>query len=329
MKYLSEILLLLTMSVVSKGIYAQAYTIKQYSKDLNIKFEVIDEKRFEKAFKLLEDGDAAKNEAAVLLSKADSAELRYHDGPNYDKALKKLISASEKYREGHDLIFQVFKEKCLNFYATQKKANHHAAGMQKAKYYERMATKKLNMALLLREGIIEGDKIEWVQYKMEEAIELELIAIRDQGRSLQIYQDFPVEYNYGWSDDVTPEEVAEAFRDPIVNKPPEEIYDNPFAFIDTTYKANKINLMYKVQIAAHTIPLNEDYLRTIYKGSMDIDLITEDNWYKYSIGRYDNFEEADQVLQKCNVKRAFVVAYNNGRKITIQEAEELYKRKNQ
>jgi hypothetical protein len=311
------------------NIYSQRYTIKQYSSDLNIKFEVIDEKRFDKAFKYLEDADEEKNEASVILAEADSAEIRYHDGPNYNKALKNLVDASELYKEGHELIFQIFKEKCVNFYEVQKKANHHAAGMQKAKYYERMAVKNMNMALLLREGIVEGDRIDWVEYKMEEALELEKLAIRDQGRALQIYQDFPVEYNYGWEDDVTPEEVAEAFKNPVVNKPPEELYDNPFAFIDTTYKGKEINLMFKVQIAAHTIPLTEDYLRTIYKGGMDIDLIIEDNWYKYSIGRFDNFEDANALLQKCNVKRAFVAAYNNGKKITITEAKRLYELKNQ
>ncbi len=314
---------------ISVNVFSQRYTIRQYSSDLNIKFEIIDEKRFEKAFKLLEEGDMEIGESAIILSEADSVELRYYDGPNYNKALKKMMSASEKYKEGHELIFQIYKEKCLSFYESMKKANHYAAGMQKAKYYERLATKRMNMALLLREGILEGDRIEWVEYKMEEAMEFEKLAIRDQSRALQIYQDFPVEYNYGWEDDVTPEEVAEAFKNPVINEPPEILYDDPFAFIDTTFRGKDINLMFKVQIAAHTIPLTEDYLRTIYRGGMDIDLITENNWYKYSIGRFDNFEEADILLQKCKVKRAFVTAYNNGKKITISEAKELYKKKHQ
>ena len=79
-------------------------------------------------------------------------------------------------------------------------------------------------------------------------------------------------------------------------------------------------IIFKVQIAAHTVPLTEEYLRTIYKGGMKIDLIFEEDWYKYSVGRYKTLEEATATLENCNVKKAFIVAYQSGIKLTIEEA---------
>ena len=81
-------------------------------------------------------------------------------------------------------------------------------------------------------------------------------------------------------------------------------------------------IIFKVQIAAHTVPLTEEYLRTIYLGGMQIDMIYEEEWYKYSIGRYKTLEEATETLEICNVKKAFIIAYQEGKKLTIQEALE-------
>jgi hypothetical protein len=75
-----------------------------------------------------------------------------------------------------------------------------------------------------------------------------------------------------------------------------------------------------VQIAAHTKPLTNEYLNLIYKGSLPVDMIFEDEWYKYSIGRYNNFEEAESTRVGCDIKKAFVVAYREGKKIPAQEA---------
>jgi hypothetical protein len=83
---------------------------------------------------------------------------------------------------------------------------------------------------------------------------------------------------------------------------------------------------YKVQIAAHTVPMDDAYLKTIYAGNMEIDLIMEDNWYKYSIGNFKTFEEAVKLLNNINVEKAFIVAYQSGKKINLKKALEITKR---
>jgi len=82
-------------------------------------------------------------------------------------------------------------------------------------------------------------------------------------------------------------------------------------------------VIFKVQIAAHTMPLSEEYLNTVYRGDMKIDMIYEDDWYKYSVGRYATFDEADATRIASNIKKAFVVAYQDGKKISTQEAIQI------
>jgi hypothetical protein len=86
-------------------------------------------------------------------------------------------------------------------------------------------------------------------------------------------------------------------------------------------------IIFKVQIAAHTVPLTEEYLNTVYKGNIKIDMIFEEDWYKYSIGRYKTFDDAEATRIESNIKKAFVVAYQEGKKISTQEAVDILEKK--
>jgi hypothetical protein len=198
--------------------------------------------------------------------------------------------------------------------------------MDKARYYEGKAQKSYNRALIRREQVMEGDRFEYARSIMDDAMKLEKLAIRDEGRALQICLDYPVEYNYGWDDDKTLEEIVALMRDPALNEPPEDI----FATIDKEARIDSMllkEIIFKVQIAAHTLPLSNEYLKSLYNGDLRIDMIFEDEWYKYSIGRYLSFDEADATCRECNIKKAFVVAYEAGKHISIQEALRILEEK--
>jgi hypothetical protein len=236
---------------------------------------------------------------------------------NYSKVIKKLIQASELYKDGDGLIYTVFSENCAKFIDLNKKMNHYAAGTNKAKYYEIKGANTFEKSIRIRNIIIQANKAEWLQYKMHEAIELEKFAIRDVGRALQIYQDFPVEYNYGWDNDVTPEQLAVFFNNPSVKLPPEDAFiKKP---VDVAIPPEE-KIVFRVQIAAHTVPLQLDYIRTFYTGADTIKQVLEGKWYKYQIGNFDNFESADSMQKACRVPRAFIVPYQNEKKLSIKEA---------
>jgi hypothetical protein len=193
--------------------------------------------------------------------------------------------------------------------------------MDKARYYEGTAQKTMNRSLIRREQVMEGDRFEYALSIMKDAYNLEKLAIRDQGRAMQICADYPVEYNYGWENDLTLDQILAILKDPIVHEPPADI----FATVDQSANVDSSlfkEIIFKVQVAAHNMPLTDEYLNSLYRGELAMDMIYEDEWYKYSIGRYATFEEADATLKATNIKKAFVVAYREGKKINIQEARQ-------
>jgi tetratricopeptide (TPR) repeat protein len=297
---------------------AQEITIAQYRGELNIKLEVIDEKRLDKGIEILNQAVIVEKEALDLLRGMNDQEKIEGVSGNYKKMLKDFLTASQLYQQGHALIYEVYDENCTKFLGEMKKMNHYASGMNKAKYYEYKGERTLSRANNIREIILEADKPEWIQYKMHEAFELEKLAIRDKGRAIQIYQDFPVEYNYGWDNDVTPEELAKFFNNPVVNLPPEEVFKRVPPDKKKEPEGGKIE--FRVQIAAHTVQIERDYIRTFYTGNDSIKEIREGSWFKYQIGSFDNYAAADSLRIACRVPRAFVVAYQEDKKLTIKEA---------
>ncbi len=320
------VLLGIVLLLFPPGLKAQDYQAVDFTKELNVKFLNFELKQIDKGVELLNSAEKLFEQSKEMYSVLSELEKKEELSDDYIKALKALLEASKIYEEGNSTIFEVFKTKCETFWESMKKVQHYAAGVEKGRYYERQAKKHLARAEQRREQAEISEKFEYALRKIKEATELEQLAIRDQGRALQVYIDYPVEYNYGWEDDVTLEEILELFKNPAVNEPPDDIFAtvDPDKKIDTSLIGE---IIFKVQIAAHTVPLTEEYLRTIYKGGMKIDMIYEDEWYKYSIGRYKEFEEATKTLEECKVRKAFIVAYQEGKKLTIKEALELLERK--
>lgn len=311
-------LLLIYLVFIFPVVSAQQFSISQYRGELNIKLELIDEKRLEKGIETLNEASLLEQEALSILKMMPDTELIEASSSTYKKMIKTLLDASNLYHNGHLYIYTVFNENCEKFQDEMRKMNHYAAGMNKAKYYERKGESTMKRATLFREVLLEADKPEWMQYKMHESLELEKLAIRDKGRALQIYQDFPVEYQYGWDNDVTSEELAKFFNDDIIKLPPEEVFKRIPEEEQKEPAGGKI--VFRVQIAAHTVILEDDYIKTFYTGEDSVIQIREGKWYKYQIGSFNNFEDANNLRIKCRVPRAFVVAYQEDRKLTIKEA---------
>lgn len=299
--------------------------IKQYTEGLNIKFDLLETKKLDRAVSLLDQADASLETARQLYDQLTILEKKERITNEYQKALKALFKASEEYKEAHTAIYSVYKEKAEVFWKKMSKVSHYAAGMDKARYYESKALGVYNRSLIRREQVLETDRFEYGLTIMNDALKLEKLSIRDVGRAVQICLDYPVEYNYGWDDDKTLEEIVAVMRDPALNEPPEDI----FATVDKDAKVDSIllkEIIFKVQIAAHTMPLSNEYLETLYKGDLKIDMIFEDDWYKYSIGRYLSFDEAEATRRECNIKKAFVVSYEGGKHISTQDALKILDR---
>lgn len=78
--------------------------------------------------------------------------------------------------------------------------------------------------------------------------------------------------------------------------------------------------VFRTQIAASRVPLNESTLKRIYKGQREIFMFEEEGWYKYAIGNFSSYYEANDVRKECGVKGAFIAAYSNNSKIELMTA---------
>ncbi len=78
---------------------------------------------------------------------------------------------------------------------------------------------------------------------------------------------------------------------------------------------------FKIQIAASKSPLSEAQLNGIYKTNEFFNVDKENEWYKYYVNKkFTVYEEAVAYKNNLKIKGIFVIAFKNGKKVSIEEA---------
>jgi len=89
----------------------------------------------------------------------------------------------------------------------------------------------------------------------------------------------------------------------------------------TIVKEDNSGIIYKIQLSASKKKLALEPRN--FKGLKNVSVIKEDNIYKYQYGEMNDYEEAKNRLKEVKAKgydTAFLIAFRNGKKISIQEA---------
>lgn len=81
---------------------------------------------------------------------------------------------------------------------------------------------------------------------------------------------------------------------------------------------------FKVQIAAGHKPVSDAYFKAKFHINEKIYRENHEGWIKYLVGNFKEYKDARDkrniIWNRHNIKDAFVVAYNNGNRISVQEA---------
>lgn len=92
----------------------------------------------------------------------------------------------------------------------------------------------------------------------------------------------------------------------------------------TTAPSPEVGITYKVQIlAAHRV-VNKTYFSAQHNFSEGFNIENHEGWVKYTTGKFEEYkiarDERERLKSNYNLPGPFVTAYNNGERITVQEA---------
>lgn len=294
--------------------------------DPPLDFDKNEVKKLEKANELIKSAFDVWNRLVAEYNPKNATNYKI-DSTYRARAYPLMVDAVKNFQDGNMMKFEVYRKNCASFWSKHKYDS--PSGLENAKALQKEATNYFEKAQLNMQAA-ENYSNEYSKafYSFHEAISLQIIAVKKEGRALQLYRDWPVHYNYVYDDDIVknlfPKEPKQT--EPIVaavtepEKKPEPQQQIPVEPEPEPYDSTVV--YYQVQIGAHTVPLNSSYIKMhIYDGDMPVETLREEGWYKYVIGRYRTFDEANKLLKKVNIPKAFVVAYKNHKRVPIKEAE--------
>jgi hypothetical protein len=124
-----------------------------------------------------------------------------------------------------------------------------------------------------------------------------------------------------------PEKKPVRETEPVVDREPFTKEQRPTKYEDippTMLLPVETGIYYRVQLAAAHIFVDPVSIYKKYGFTRPVKIEVHDGWYKYSIGSFPNYREAkefrEMVVTRKKISGAFITAYRNGDRITVQQA---------
>ncbi len=118
-----------------------------------------------------------------------------------------------------------------------------------------------------------------------------------------------------------PTPVKKEETSPVANKT-QPVKENKSTPVVTSIPSAEKGVTYKIQVGAGHQTVSSNYFASKFNISDAVSTESHDGWIKYLVGKYTEYKQARDKRENVrnNVKNAFVTAYNQGKRITVQEA---------
>lgn len=258
--------------------------------------------------KIASNLEAAKKENAVITMEKDYKQKYEGFDPNSPETMIGMTLMQEEYLENSIALASKVEDE---FAKLGKKLRH--GGVKQAPF---MVLHKAYMPrVLIETGFIsnptEGELLnsEDGQNDIAKAIANAIISYK-----YEYFGDGGAETYGEKPSQILKENPVKTSENPIKNTPAPEVNK-------AVIKKDTLVSTYKVQLSASKKRIALDAKN--FKGLKNVSVVYEDNIYKYTYGETTDYEEAKSQLQDVKSKgyvSAFLIAFKNGKKISIQEA---------
>lgn len=269
------------------------------------------DKNFEQCSKLYQqvDSEKDKKKRAKVLKKSAKLET---------KAVKERVESLETFNDAFVQKYKIFKTDLKKYFATSK-----GDTLEKARELELEAYNSFESADLDIQKTFYLVNSNDVFETLTKAYNSQCLGLLYQQKMYALFMDW---------DEVVINKLNSKIESIKNNSPFKEVAKEEKLVIKdsiniinvTVYDTVKVALnddlvVYKIQIAASKKPLENFKLKSIYKNIEFIDAEKENGWYKYSIGSFYSYNDAQKFKMRLSVKGAFIIAYRNGVKTNLRD----------
>jgi len=217
----------------------------------------------------------------------------------YIKRLKKLKKESTYQDEINKLLIQYEQE-----VKKSKKEMHRSRNSRHLQDAMMHSVQAINIHRSIQPDLY-ADILDLLNRKPEEVVE-------------EIKTPVPVEVV---SKDTIPE-IIEPIEEIVEEKPKEVIVP----VIEVSEPKEQPDTYFSIQIIADKNVVVDSRLKQVYSGNRSIIMNEGDGWFRYSVGKFSNYNQASSVMKSEGIK-GFVVAYSNGKRITTSQAKTILNNK--